>query len=96
MVASLLRDMKMDTVQKVRAKLRRKWLDLSVSAARNIAHLEWLRSAVPRPKPKLTLGHRAARLACVKTHRDDDEKKIQNLVFVDVKKFIVTDDSPRI
>jgi len=93
---SLLRDTKVGSVRKARAKLRGKRIDLSIGTVYNIAHREGLRSAVPVPKPKLTPEHRAARLAWVNDRKDDDEKTIQKLVFADEKKFMVTDATHRV
>jgi transposase len=95
-VESLLRDKKVGSVRKARAKLRGKGIDLSIGTVHNIAHREGLRSAVPIPKPKLTPEHRAARLAWVNTNKDDDEEKIRKLVFADEKRFLVTDATHRV
>jgi len=55
-----------------------------------------MRSAVRILKPKLTPEHRAARLAWVEAHKDDDEKIIRKLVFADEKKFVVTGPTHRV
>jgi len=93
---SLLHDTKASSVRKVRVKLRGKGIDISRGTVHNIAHRRAMRSAVQIPKPKLTLEHRAARLAWVDAHKNDDEKTIRKLVFVDEKKFIVTDATHRV
>jgi len=96
MTRTLLHNTKVSSVRKVRAKLRGKGIDLSRGTVHNIAHRRGMRSAVRIPKPKLTPEHRAARLAWVEAHKDDDEKTIRKLVFVDEKKFIVTDATHRV
>lgn len=85
LVDSLLRDRKVGSVRKVRAKLRGEGIDLSHGTVHNIARHDGLRSAVPLQKPKLTQEHRAALLAWVEARKDDDEKTIQKLVFADEK-----------
>jgi transposase len=95
-VVSMLRDRKVGSLRKVRAKLRSEGIDLSRTTIIRVAHREGLRSAVPIPKPKLTPEHRAARLAWVEAHKDDDEQTIRKLVFTDEKKFAVCDASHRV
>jgi hypothetical protein len=92
----MLRDRKVGSLRKVRAKLRSEGIDLSRTTIIRVAHREGLRSAVPIPKPKLTPEHRAARLAWVEAHKNDDEQTIRKLVFTDEKKFAVCDASHRV
>lgn len=92
----LLRSKKSGTYRKTRARLRGQGIDLSHGTIHNIAHRAGLRSSVRVPKPKLTPEHQAARLAWARERKNDDDNKIQRLVFVDEKQFRVHDVTHRV